>query len=376
MSHKPLEDQLNQWYSRANEYTYNTVSSSEVRSVLDSDSPFTQERLRRLLSLEASTMLEDLALAAQQRRDSFFGKAIKLFTPMYISNYCTNGCTYCAYKQDNKIARKQLNSEEIRKECEVIAATGLRHILVLTGEAVGIASVAYLKESLGVISEYFSSLSIEVYPMEVGEYEELIAATNLDGLTLYQETYNRKVYPTYHPYGKKADYDYRLNGPDRGCKAGIRSVTIGALLGLDEPKRELGALATHLHYLHTTYPEVELNVSILRLCPIAGAGYEVPYTIDDRFFAQAIMAVRILFPYVGITLSTREDAALRNGLIPLGITKISAGVSTSVGDSSEESGEEQFEISDERSVDAMCQWLEENGYQPVLHDWSGELTNG
>lgn len=374
-----LCERLDSWYAGRDSYNFSAVTEQQVRSVLANDARFSLQRYTALLSPKAGEMLEEMAQVAQKRRDTFFGRTIKLFTPIYISNYCTNGCTYCAFKRDNKIARKQLSTDEIRRECEAIAATGLRHILVLTGEAQKIADVQYMKESLSVISEYFSSISIEVYPMAEEEYKLLIDETGLDGLTLYQETYNRAIYPTYHPYGSKADYDWRLEGPDRGCRAGVRNVSVGALLGLDDPRIELGALAQHLDYLHTRYPEVELNVSILRLRPIAGAGYDVPYDIDDRFFAQALLAFRILFPYVGITLSTRESEKLRNGLIPLGVTKVSAGVSTGVGEhlgeSGVEAGEEQFQISDERSVDEMVSWLEEKGYQPVLHDWSKKLVH-
>lgn len=369
-----LVEQLDSWY--ADPQTVVRYSNDQIRSLIRAESGFSMSRLMALLSSQAGAFLEEMAQVALRKRKAHFGNAIKLFTPMYISNYCSNGCTYCAFKADNKIKRTQLDVAQVAQEAECIANSGMRHILVLTGEAPRIATYEYLKGALQEIGVHFSSVSIEVYPMEEAEYRGLVDEAYLDGLTLYQETYSREAYEKYHPFGKKSDYEYRIYGPDRGCKAGIRALTVGALLGLDDPFKELGALAIHLEYLNKKYPDVELSVSFPRLRPIVNSDLDIAYDIDDRFYAQILLAFRILFPHVGITLSTRENEKMRNGLIPLGVTKISAGVSTAVGsETTDAPSDEQFDIADERSVEEMCHWLEANGFQPVLHDWNSKLLS-
>lgn len=369
-----LVEQLDSWY--ANPQIEVSYSKDQIRSLIQGDSGFSMSRLMALLSPEAGEYLEDMAQVALMKRKAHFGNAIKLFTPMYISNYCSNGCTYCAFKADNKIKRTQLDFSQVGKEAQSIADSGMRHILVLTGEAKNVATYEYLKGSLQEIGEHFSSVSIEVYPMEEDEYRGLVEEAHLDGLTLYQETYSRAAYKKYHPYGKKSDYDYRIYGPDRGCRGGVRALTVGSLLGLDHPLKELGALAIHLEYLNKKYPDVELSVSFPRLRPIVGSDLDIAYDVNDRFYAQILLAFRILFPHVGITLSTRENEKMRNGLIPLGVTKISAGVSTAVGsETTDNPSDEQFDIADERTVEEMCTWLEANGFQPVMHDWNSKLLS-
>lgn len=365
-----LLDRLDSWYENYQEVTPN---ENRIRSVLHSGHGYSQENLATLLSPEAAPFLEEMAQIAQQSRKKFFGNTIKMFTPLYISNYCSNGCKYCAFKADNKIVRKQLNKEELISEVERVKESGIRQILVLTGEAKRLTTFEYMKESIAEIDKHFSSVSMEVYPMNTEEYAELVEV-GLDGLTLYQETYHRGIYADQHPYGSKSKYEWRIEGPERAAVAGVRSIQIGSLIGLDDYRRELGAMAIHLDYMSKKYPDIELSISLPRLRPIVNSDLQVDHPIDDRQYAQILLAFRILFPHVGITLSTREDARMRNGLIPLGVTKISAGVSTAVGELSGEGSDEQFEISDERSVDEMIQWLEEHGFQPVLHDWNSKLT--
>lgn len=365
-----LIERIDNWYAN---YEHISPSDNQIRSVLHSGGGYSAERLAVLLSPEAAPHLEEMAQIAQESRKKFFGNAIKLFTPLYISNYCSNGCRYCAFKADNKIVRKQLNKEELINEVERVTESGIRQILVLTGEAKKLTTFEYMRDSIEEIDKHFSSVSMEVYPMDVHEYEGLVEV-GLDGLTLYQETYHREIYAYQHPYGDKSIYEWRLNGPERAAVAGIRSLQIGSLIGLDDYRRELGAMAIHLDYLSKKYPDIELSISIPRLRPIVGDGLQVDHPINDREYAQVLLAFRIIFPHVGITLSTREDEKMRNGLIPLGVTKISAGVSTAVGELSGEGSDEQFEISDDRSVDEMISWLEENGFQPVLHDWNSKLT--
>ena len=316
--------------------------------------------------------LETLACEARRLTRQNFGNAIKVFTPLYISNYCENGCVYCAFHRDNKILRRQLEEREIHEQCHRIAATGLRQILVLTGEAPKFCDFEYLKNSLKTVARYFSALSIEVYPMTSEQYKILADEIGIDGVTMYQETYDRKLYEKYHLYGKKKDYSWRLNGLVRACKAGIRSVQLGALLGLSEPIKELSAMAAHVDWLQKNFPETEVGVSFPRIRPIENGGQIDYFEISDKFYARIIAAFRIVFPNISITLSTRENPKMRNGLLNFGISKISAGVSTAVGE--EDSSGSQFEIADERSVEEICDHLQNNGFQAVLHDWNFALV--
>lgn len=322
--------------------------------------------------------LENLAQTAQKLTRQYFGNTIKLFTPLYISNYCTNGCTYCSFQRNNKILRKQLSEKEIHEQCERIAATGLRQILVLTGEAQEFTTFAYLKKSLEIISQYFSAVSIEVYPLETEQYRILSEEVGIDSVAMYQETYNKELYEKYHLFGKKKDYSWRLNGLSRASAAGMRAVQLGALLGLDEPIRELGALATHIDFLQKNYPETEVSVSFPRIRPIENETSNQTdsqfkyFDINDKFYAKVIAAFRIVFPSLPITLSTRESEKIRNGLLNFGITKISAGVSTAVGESGDSGA--QFEIADERSVSQITDYLTNHGFQAVFHDWNAELV--
>lgn len=372
-----LEERIDTWYgSEAKNLLKTPVNRESILNAINVKNGFSLDRVKNLLSHDTVEFLENMAISAKKTREQYFGNTIKLFTPLYISNYCQNGCLYCAFKQDNKISRKQLSQDELEKECLAVSKSGIRHILVLTGEAPGVATFDFLKSSLKKVNSHFSSTSIEVYPIEQSEYKELVDDAGLDGLTIYQETYSKDAYKINHPYGQKSDYSWRLNCPERGAKAGIRTITLGSLLGLDDPFLELGALAIHIDYLQKKYPEVEFTVSFPRLRPIVGSSFDVKYPISDKFYAQILLAFRLLFPHIGITLSTRESEQMRNGLIPLGVTKISAGVSTSVGDSStDDPSDEQFDIADERSVDEICNWLGQNGFQPVLHDWDSKLIS-
>ncbi|ERP39256.1 2-iminoacetate synthase ThiH [Chitinivibrio alkaliphilus] len=362
-----LQSLLASWYERP--FSEKKISFDAALGARS----FSMDALQTLLSRDAATHLEEMAQEAKKRTEQHFGKAVTLFTPLYVSNYCTNGCRYCAFQRDNHIRRRQLSPEEIERAGDEIAATGMRHLLVLTGEAPRITTFAYLEKCLSILAPRFSSLSLEVYPMKEHEYARLVEQVQLEGVTVYQETYNRSVYAAMHPFGEKREYDWRLETVDRAARAGVRSVTVGSLLGLDEPRTELGALALHLDYITKTYPGVAPVVSFPRLRPIAGSSFPVPYPVDDAFFVQIVLAFRILFPHVGITMSTREERHIRNGLVPLGVTKMSAGVSTAV-EAGEETTEGQFEIADDRSLDAVCVWLQKEGFQPVLHDWNRCFT--
>ena len=321
---------------------------------------------------EKKYSLEYLAQTAQKLTKQFFGNTIKLFTPLYISNYCTNGCAYCSFRQDNEIARKQLSEREIHEQCEKIAATGLRNVLVLTGEAPEIATFDYIKSSLKIVSQHFSAIGIEVYPLETAQYKILVDEVGVDSTTMYQEIYDRALYEKYHLFGKKKDYSWRLNGLVRACEAGMRGVQLGALLGLGDPVKELTAMAIHIDYLQKRFPETEISVSFPRIRPIENGLKFDFFEISDKYYARIIAVFRIVFPNVSITLSTRECEKMRNGLLNFGVTKISAGVSTAVGESG--SSGAQFEVADKRSVDETCEYLTKNGFQAVFHDWNFEFV--
>jgi len=320
-----------------------------------------------LLSPAAENYLEAMAQKAHQLTLQNFGKTILLFTPMYLSNYCINQCAYCGFNAKNKLPRKKLTLEEVEKEAQIIAATGLKHILVVTGEAPKKASLDYLKSCLTILKEYFTCIGIEIYPLSRDEYQELIVA-GVDGLTIYQETYNEEIYDEIHLRGPKKNYSFRLDAPERACQAGIRSVNIGALLGLAPWRQEVFFTGLHANYLQNKYLDTEISLSPPRIRPHLGA-FQPKDIISDQNIVQAILAFRLFLPRAGITLSTREGTALRDNLLPLGITKMSAGSTTAVGGHSQGEDGEQFAISDERNVQEMVENIFRRGYQPILQDW-------
>lgn len=321
-----------------------------------------------LLSPAAEECLEEMAQRAHRLTVQHFGRVILLYTPMYLANYCVNQCVYCGFGRQNPIKRQKLTLEEVAAEAKMIAATGLKHILILTGESRQHAPVSYIRDCVKVLKQYFTSISIEIYPLAEGEYKELIAA-GVDGLTLYQEVYDEEVYGQLHLAGPKRDYRWRLEGPERACRAGIRTVNVGALLGLHNWRSEAFFSGLHANYLQNRYTDVEVSISPPRMRPHAG-GLPPRVVISDKNLVQYILAFRLFMPRGGITLSTRESALLRDRLLKLGITKMSAGSCTAVG--GRILGEEptgQFDISDDRDVRAMAHMLYSQGYQPVFKDW-------
>lgn len=321
-----------------------------------------------LLSPAAATHLELMAQKAHRLTVQNFGKIIFLFTPIYLSDYCTNKCVYCGFNVTNHFTRKKLTLDEVEREARSIAASGLKHILLLTGDAPKIAGVSYMKECIQILKKYFSSVAIEVYAMSKEEYEELIEA-GVESMTMFQETYNPLIYDKLHVAGPKKDYHYRLDAPERACQAGIRSVNMGALLGLDQWRRDGFFVGLHTSYLQNKYSDVEVSISLPRIRPTMGQ-CETGLTVDDKSLVQMMTALRLFMPRAGITLSTRENPEFRNHAMKLGVTKMSAGVNTAVGGHiavQENSG--QFDISDERNVEDMCTAILASGYQPVFKDW-------
>lgn len=335
-----------------------------------------------LLSPAAEAQLERMAQRAHRLTVQHFGKVILLFTPLYLANYCSNACRYCGFAAGNRIPRHQLSLDEVEAEARLIRATGLRHLLILTGDSRARSSVDYLRQCVAVLAGYFDSMAIEVYALEAGEYRALIAA-GVDGLTIHQETYDRDLYAELHPGGPKRDFRYRLEAPDRACEAGVRGVNLGALLGLAEWRRDAFLTGLHADYLQHRFPAVEVGLSLPRMRPHEGV-FQPEHEVTDREFVQILLATRLFLPGVGLTLSTRESAEFRDHLIPLGITKMSAASCTAVGGRlhpDEDPG--QFEIADARGVPSVEQAIAARGYKAIFKDWhpvtspaTGAVTGG
>ncbi|MDK2800805.1 MAG: 2-iminoacetate synthase [Clostridiales bacterium] len=346
---------------------FEKVTDNQVRSIINKDKLNILDFLA-LLSPTAEKHLEEMAQKAHRLTVQHFGKTILLYTPIYVSNYCTNQCLYCGFNATNKIPRKQLIIDEVEAEAKAIAATGLKHILLLTGEAKKIASVDYIQTCVEVLKKYFTSIGIEIYALEQEEYARLIKA-GVDLLTIYQETYNEELYDAIHIKGPKKDYRFRLDAPERACKASMRSVNIGALLGLDEWRREAFFTGLHANYLQNHYADTEISVSLPRMRSHEG-DFQPRCIVSDKNMVQMMLALRLFMPRAGITISTRETARFRDNIIRLGVTKMSAGSSTIVGGHTQQKKSTgQFDISDERNVQQMREAILQLGYQPVFKDW-------
>ena len=322
-----------------------------------------------LLSDPAASRLEELAQRANRITRARFGATVRLFSPLYLSNECVSTCTYCGFSAGNRIARRTLSVEEVRREAEELHDRGFRHILLVAGEHARIVSKGYLEECVSAIAPLFAQVSVEVQVWDTDTYRRLVEA-GCDGVVVYQEVYDRDTYAEVHLKGKKRNYAWRLAAPDRAAEAGMRRLGIGALLGLHPDWRsEAIAVAAHASALIRRWWRCEISVALPRLRPAAG-GFEPTDPVDDASFAQLLCALRIALPDVGVTLSTREPAALRDGLVPLGITSMSAGSHTEPGGYAESSdAEPQFEISDTRSPAEVAAALRKAGFDPVWKDW-------
>lgn len=334
----------------------------------------TPDDFMALVSPAASAYLENMAQQSHAATIKRFGKTIQLFVPMYLSNECQNICTYCGFSLGNKLPRKTLSEKEIGKEIEIIKSLGFGHLLLVTGEDRSHADFNYILNAVKRIRPHFSHLSIEVQPFEQEEYEQLIDA-GCDAVLVYQETYHRDVYKKYHTKGKKSNFDYRLQTPDRLGKAGIHKIGIGALLGLEDWRVEAFFLALHLDYLQKKYWRTQYSISLPRIRPAEGVD-ETKYLMNDKEFVQLICALRLFDGETELTLSTREAPGFREKLIPLGITTMSAGVKTNPGGyaNGEDASLEQFEISDERSAAEVGKIINAAGYEAVWKNWDKALT--
>ncbi|MDJ1497703.1 2-iminoacetate synthase ThiH [Cytophagaceae bacterium DM2B3-1] len=342
-------------------------TETDVEKALSS-SKRTLEDFKALISPAALPYLESMARLSRQTTLKRFGKTIQLFAPMYLSNECQNICTYCGFSFDNKVKRRTLTDEEILQEASVLKQMGFDHILLVTGEANHTVHVDYFKNAIRLLRPHFANISIEVQPLEQHEYEALIPE-GLYSVLVYQETYHKERYKTYHPKGKKANFYYRLETPDRLGKAQIHKIGLGALLGLEDWRTDSFFCALHLYYLQKTYWQTKYSVSFPRIRP--AEGITAPeYIITDRELVQLICAYRLFSEEVELSMSTRESEKFRNHILSLGITTISAGSKTNPGGYAVEPDTlEQFEISDERSPQEMAQVITDQGYEPVWKDW-------
>ncbi len=323
-----------------------------------------------LLSPIATDRIEELAVAARDATLQRFGRARTLFAPLYVSNECVSVCTYCGFSAGNEVARRTLSVDEVVAEAQELASRGFRHVLLVAGEHARIVSKDYLVECVEAVAGFMASVSVEVQVWDEATYARLVNA-GADGVVVYQETYERGTYAEVHLLGKKRNYEWRLAAPDRAAAAGARKLGVGALLGLhDDWRAEALAVAAHARALTHRWWRAEVSIAVPRMRPAAG-DFAVVDPVDDRSFTQLICALRLALPDAGITLSTREPAFLRDALVPLGVTTLSAGSHTEPGGyASESDAEPQFEISDTRSPAEVAAALRSMGYDPVWKDWT------
>lgn len=369
---KNFSDIINNYnWDSVREQIYSKNEADVLRALNSSNRNI--EDFMALVSPAASFFIEQMAQKSHSATVKRFGKTIQMFIPMYLSNECQNICTYCGFSLGNKIPRKTLTEKEIQKEIEIIKKNGFDHILVLTGEDQVHSNFEYILNSVKKIKPYFSNLSIEVQPFEQEQYEKLIQA-GCDSVLVYQETYNRTVYKKYHTKGKKSNFDYRLQTPDRLGKAGIHKIGIGALLGLEDWRTEVFFLALHLRYLQKNYWKTQYSISLPRIRPAQGVD-DSKYLMNDKEFVQLICALRLFDGEIELTLSTREAEGFREKLIPLGITNISAGAKTNPGGYYNAADSlEQFEVSDQRSSQEMAKVIADLGYEVVWKNWDNIFT--
>ena len=372
LAEKSLDGDSQTWQRRLEAITTSDVE----RALSEPAGSYRIERLLAFISPAAENHLEQMAQLAHQLTVQRFGRTIKLYAPLYLSNHCINSCRYCGFNKDNKFKRTRLTIDQALREAEVIASEGFRDILLVSSEDKNFISINYLTELTEKLRDKFSSISVEIYPMSIAEYAQLFNA-GIDGVTLYQETYNRGAYHYYHPAGPKSGYDDRLNTPDRISAAGMREVGLGALLGLANWRIEALALAEHAYYLIKRYWQSHISFSFPRLRPAyAVEGSQLEHLPSDRNLVQMITALRLCFADAGLVLSTREGAQFRDHLIKLGITKLSAGSKTNPGGYSGcNEAIKQFEIDDNRSPTQIAAMIKQAGFEPVWKDWDGAYLN-
>ena len=362
--------------SHMNSFDYTKYTARDVRAALEHET-CTIEDFKALLSPAAEPFLEEMAQRARMETSKHFGNNVYIFTPIYIANHCENYCVYCGFNCYNHINRMKLSMEQIEHEMKIIADSGMEEILILTGESRSKTDVKYIGEACKLAHKYFRMVGIEIYPVNTEEYRYLHEC-GVDYVTVFQETYDAAKYETLHLMGHKRVWPYRFDSQERALRGGMRGVAFSALLGLSDFRKDALASALHVYYLQRKYPQAEMSLSCPRLRPIINNDKINPLDVHEKQLCQVLCAYRIFLPFVGITVSSRESAEFRNGIVKIAATKVSAGVSTGIGDHESKytgkendapEGDEQFEIDDSRSLDKMYTDIAEEGLQPVLNDY-------
>ena len=369
-------DVCQQVLSQMNAFDYSRYTARDVRAALDHET-CSIEDFKALLSPAAEPFLEEMAQKARKETSKHFGNTVYLFTPLYIANYCENYCVYCGFNCYNHINRMKLSMEQIEHEMKVIADSGMEEILILTGESRAQSDVEYIGEACKLARKYFRMVGVEIYPVNTEEYRYLHQC-GVDYVTVFQETYDADKYETLHLSGHKRVWPYRFDAQERALRGGMRGVAFSALLGLSDFRKDALASALHVYYLQRKYPHAEMSLSCPRLRPIINNDKINPLDVGEKQLCQILCAYRIFLPFVGITVSSRESAQFRNGIVKIAATKVSAGVSTGIGDHESKytgkeddaaKGDEQFEIDDDRSFASMYKDMSGEGLQPVLNDY-------
>lgn len=347
---------------------FDSYTQSDVQSVLSKDF-LSPEDFTVLLSPAAEQYVEPMIIRAKTETFKHFGNSVCLFTPIYIANYCENQCVYCGFNCMNKIKRAKLSLDEIETDMQNIAQTGLKEILILTGEARNASGVEYIGDAIKIAKKYFLNIGIEIYPLNSDEYNYLHSC-GADFVSVYQETYIPDIYDKVHPFGHKRSYPYRFNAQERALMGGMRGVSFGSLLGLGEFRKDSFSAGYHAYLIQKKYPHAEISFSFPRIRPYVNKEFSNSGDVFEMQLLQLMLAFRIFMPYAGITISTRERDFFRNNIVGIAATKISAGVSVGVGGhASDTKGDEQFEISDPRSVQEIHHMLLSEGLQPVYNDY-------
>ena len=358
----PYEFVVDKIYSATEQHVINALNKNNID----------EYDLAALLSPAAEKYIENMAEISHNITLQRFGKTIKLYAPIYLSNYCTNGCVYCGFNHKNKIPRVSLTLEQVKKEAEIVAESKIQNVILVTGDNMKKFSFDMLLDAVSLCSNYFPFVSVEVPSLTLEQYEMLHKA-GADGLTMFQETYIEKLYPEFHPAGPKSDYLYRLDTPERAASAGMRFIGLGALLGLTDYRIDTFYMCLHAKYLSKKYWRSLISSSFPRIRHAAGE-YTPEYIVSDKSVLQLMFAYRLFSHDAGINISTRESASFRDKLMHLGATIMSAGSKTEPGGYNKAQNEaSQFNIEDSRSVEEFCQAVRNQGYDPVLKDWDNTM---
>lgn len=370
LRHKQLDNHNSKWRD-----VLQNVTANDVQKELAAEpGRYTPARLGAFISPVAKDFLEEMAQLAHQLTVQRFGKTIQLYAPLYLSNFCKGTCLYCGYKAGNEFERTRLTIDQAIDDADILASEGFRHILLVSGNDPEYITIDYLAALAEKLKAKFSSISVEIYPMSVSDYRKLFEA-GIDGVTLYQETYDRKIYTHYHPAGPKSDYGYRLDTPDRFASAGMRRIGLGVLLGLADWRIDTLALAEHADYLMKRYWQSQVSFSFARLRPALNVAEQSEHLTSDKNLVQMMLALRLCFADAGIVLSTRERADLRDRLVKLCVTRMSAGSKTNPGGySGKLDSSEQFQINDTRSPANVAAMIKSAGFEAVWKDWDTAFT--